>query len=88
MIQWRPVRQFLVVVIWVTALITATGAILGAGIWPLVGLVAGSIQHPNDLVLTGAKTLGFYFFLWAPGSGIVVAAVREWRRRHPESPPG
>jgi len=81
--RWRRVRQFVVVVIWVTALITCTGAILGAGIWPLVGLLAGASQPPDALVLTGAKTLGFYFFLWAPGTGIVVAAIREWRRRHP-----
>jgi hypothetical protein len=80
----RPVRQFVVVVAWVTALITATGAILGAAIWPLVGMLAGTATRPDALVLTGAKTLGFYFFLWAPGTGFVVALIREWRRRHPE----
>src|SRR5512141_1280034 len=80
----RQVRQFIVVTVWVTALITTTGAILGAAIWPLAGLLAGATTRPDALVLTGARTLGFYFFLWAPGTGLVVALMREWRRRHPE----
>lgn len=82
--QSRPVLQFLVVFLWVTGLITFVGAILGAAIWPLVGLAVGSMQEPWQLALTGARTLGFYFFIWAPGTGIVIATIREWRRRHPE----
>ena len=76
---------FLLTMLWVTALITLTGAILGAGIFPLVGLIAGSTTDPGALALAGVKTLGFYFFLWAPGSGVVVAVIREWRRRHPHT---
>ena len=81
--QSRPVLQFFTVFLWVTGLITFVGSILGAAIWPLVGLAVGSLQEPWQLALTGIRTLGFYFFIWAPGTGIVIATVREWRRRHP-----
>ena len=81
----NPVVQFLVVFVWVTALITFVGAILGAAIWPLTGLALGSRHEPWQLALTGVRTLGFYFFIWAPGTGIVIASIREWRRQHPES---
>ncbi len=77
----KPVLQFVIVTLWVTALITGTGAILGAALWPLVGAWAGSQQAPWELALTGARTLGFYFFIWAPGTGIVIAVIREHRRR-------
>ncbi len=79
----NPIVQFLVVFGWVTVLITFVGAILGAAIWPLAGLAFGSVREPLDLALTGVRTLGFYFFIWAPGTGIVIATIREWRRRHP-----
>lgn len=81
----HPVAQFLVVFLWVTALITLTGAVLGAAIWPLAGLVFDSGREPGELALTGLRTLGFYFFIWAPGTGIVVATIKEWRRQHPET---
>ena len=77
----KPVLQFCMVVVGVTVLITATGAILGAALWPLVGAWAGSRTPLGDLALTGARTLGFYCFIWAPGTGIVVATIREHRRR-------
>lgn len=79
----HPVVRFLVVFLWVTALITFVGSILGAAVWPLAGLVFGSRHEPGELALTGLRTFGFYFFIWAPGTGIVVATIKEWRRRHP-----
>ncbi len=77
----KPVLQFCIVVVWVTALITGLGAMLGAAIWTLVGAWRGSSQEPWALALTGIRTLGFYFFIWAPGTGIVIATIREHRRR-------
>ncbi len=77
----RPVLQFCVVFVWVTTLITAVGAILGAALWPLVGIWTGTQQPLWELALAGLRTLGFYFFIWAPGTGIVVATIRERRRR-------
>lgn len=79
----NPILQFCIVVVWVAALITGTGAILGVAIWTLVGVWTGSQYPVWELALTGARTLGFYFFIWAPGTGIVIATIREWRRRHP-----
>jgi hypothetical protein len=85
MSRGHPVARFLVVFLWVTASITFAGAVLGAAIWPLAGLVFGSDREPGALALAGLRTLGFYFFIWAPGTGIVVATIKEWRRRHPET---
>lgn len=70
----------------VTLAITAAGAVLGAVLFPLIGRIAGSETAVGALALRGVKELGFYFGIWAPGIGIVVATIREWRRRHPESP--
>lgn len=81
----RPVVQFLVVFCRVTAAITAVGAILGAALWPLVGLCTGSQRQLWELALAGVRDLGFYCFIWAPGTAIVVATIREHRRRHPHA---
>ncbi len=81
MTQTRAVLQFAIVVLWVSTAITLVGAILGAALWPLVGAWAGARREPWELALTGARTLGFYFFIWAPGTGIVVATIHEHRRR-------
>lgn len=81
----RAILQFLVVAIWVTTLITSVGAILGAALWVLIGVWTGSPREPWELALAGMRTLGFYFFIWAPGTGLVIATIREWRRRHPSA---
>lgn len=77
----KPVLQFCALTLGVTAFITGTGALLGAALWPLIGAWAGGRIPLGDLALTGARTLGFYFFIWAPGTGIVLATIREHRRR-------
>ena len=56
--------------------IVALGALLGAIIFPLVGRLIGSHKTTAELVVFGARTLGFYFFVWAPG----IALVREFMR--------
>ena len=56
--------------------IVALGALLGAVIFPVAGKLGGAHKSTAELVLFGAKTLGFYFFVWAPG----VALVREFMR--------
>ncbi|HQF38208.1 MAG TPA: hypothetical protein PK322_03735 [Opitutaceae bacterium] len=82
----KPVLQFCAVTLGVTALITGAGALLGAALWPLIGAWAGSRVPLGDLTLTGARTLGFYCFIWAPGTGIVVATIHAHRRRRPRDP--
>lgn len=56
--------------------IVALGALLGAIIFPVAGRLGGSHKTTAELVIFGAKTLGFYFFVWAPG----IALVREFMR--------
>jgi hypothetical protein len=56
--------------------IVVLGAVLGAVIFPVAGKLGGAQKSTAELVLFGAKTLGFYFFVWAPG----IALVREFMR--------
>jgi hypothetical protein len=61
--------------------IVAVGAVLGAVVFPLVGSLAGVDKSAGELALTGARTLGFYFMVWAPGVGIVLTVKNEYERR-------
>lgn len=72
--------QFAGTVLGVTVALAAAGAVLGAVIFPLVGALNGSSKSLPDLALWGAKDVGFYVFIWAPGIGITYAVIREWRR--------
>ncbi len=74
-LHWAP--YFLV---W-TLGIVAVGAVLGAAVFPLVGSLAGMDKSAGELALTGARTLGFYFMVWAPGVGIVLTVKNEYERR-------
>jgi hypothetical protein len=56
--------------------IIALGALLGAITFPAVGALGGAHKSTAELSLFGAKTLGFYFMVWAPG----IALVREFMR--------
>jgi len=69
----------------ITAVIAATGAIFGSLAFMLFGLVTGADFSLHELAVGGAKTLGFYFTLWAPGIAIVLCVKRayEQRRRSP-----
>ena len=73
-----------------TAGTIAVGAALGTVIFPLVGWLAGLEHTPGNLALTGARTLGFYFMIWAPGLALVLTVKNEYERRsqqhdHPDS---
>ncbi len=68
---------------WV-AVIVAAGALLGAGLFPLAGLWFRTGLTPAQLVQNGARLGSFYFFLWAPGTAVVLCVMRAYRRRHPE----
>jgi hypothetical protein len=56
--------------------LVALGALLGAILFPMAGHLIGSHKTTAELIVFGAKTLGFYFFVWAPG----IALVREFMR--------
>jgi hypothetical protein len=66
--------------VWTLGII-ALGAALGSVIFPVVGLIAGIEKPAGDLALTGARTLGFYFMVWAPGIGLVLTVKNEYERR-------
>jgi hypothetical protein len=59
----------------------ALGALLGALAFPLFGWLADLAQSPAELVLAGAKSGGFYFFVWAPGAALVREFIRGAKKR-------
>jgi hypothetical protein len=62
--------------------VTALGAVVGAIVFPLVGLIWDTPYTPSELVMNGIKILGFFFGIWAPGIGLVmtVKAVYEAKK--------
>lgn len=68
-----------------TAVIVAGGALVGALVFPLVGLAIDSPRDVTSLAGSGAKQLGFFAFIWAPGIAIVLAFQRAWRSRQSSS---
>ena len=69
----------------VTTAIVAVGAVLGAVTFPLAGLIFDTGFTGAELARNGIRTLGFYFFIWAPGIAGVLCVMRAFRRRHPDA---
>jgi ABC-type transport system involved in cytochrome c biogenesis permease component len=65
---------------WIAAICT-TGIALGVIVFPLVGLLFNLDATPGELALRGARILGFYFGIWAPGVALVVTVKREYEAR-------
>ena len=68
----------------IVVIIATIGAVFGAVAFPLFGLVTGADFPPGRLALKGAKTLGFYFTLWAPGIALVLCVKRAYEQRRSE----
>lgn len=66
--------------VWIVGL-TVLGAALGAVAFPLWGLAFGLKKTAAELALFGARTLGFYFLMWAPGIALVAGVMRAYERR-------
>lgn len=64
-----------------TIAITGAGALLGGIIFPLVGLIVDRDTTLAAMALSGARNLGFFAFVWAPGTAIVLAFRHAFRRR-------
>jgi hypothetical protein len=64
-----------------TFLMVAAGALLGAVLFPVIGALAGKASPSGALALAGARNLGFYALVWAPGTAIVLTVILEARRR-------
>ncbi len=65
----------------IVSVIAATGAVLGVIAFVMFGLVTGADFSTGELAIGGAKTLGFYFTLWAPGIAIVLCVKRAYEER-------
>ncbi|WP_221030060.1 hypothetical protein [Actomonas aquatica] len=61
--------------------ITLAGAVLGAIIFPLVGLIFETGYTPSQLVMNGVKTLGFFFGIWAPGTALVLTVKKVYEAK-------
>lgn len=73
------------VLLW-SCLITAGGALVGAIIFPIVGTLAGMDLTTAEMIVSGARQLGFLTFIWAVGIAIVMAFQRAHRRRRAQPP--
>ena len=63
----RDLHWSLHFLVW-TAGVTALGAVLGAIVFPLFGLLSDTDKTPGELMVTGMRILGFYFLIWARAS--------------------
>ncbi|HUL54973.1 MAG TPA: hypothetical protein VLT83_16345 [Opitutaceae bacterium] len=68
-----------------TAAMVAAGALAGAALFLLAGLVFSTGHTPWQLVYAGGRAGGFFLAIWAPGTAVVLCVMRAYRRRHPES---
>ncbi|HEY0944591.1 MAG TPA: hypothetical protein VGD81_04960 [Opitutaceae bacterium] len=75
-----PLHWSLYWLLWTSGVIAA-GTLLGVLLFPLVGKLIGARFTVGELAITGAKTLGFYFALWAPGLAIVLTVKRAYEQR-------
>lgn len=66
--------------LWIAGL-PALGALIGMLVFPLWGLVFGLQKTPGELAVFGARTLAFYFFIWAPGVALVLGVKRAYEAR-------
>jgi hypothetical protein len=58
---------------------------IGAVLFPLVGLAAGADYTVAAMVRAGIRNLGFYFFIWAPGVSIVICVMQYREKRRAEA---
>jgi len=80
----RELHWSLYFLVWTTGII-ALGAVLGALLFPLTGLVFETEKSAAQLAVFGARTLGFYFMVWAPGISLVLTVKNAYERRQRQS---
>lgn len=79
--NWRRIVRWLLDWLILTVGITAIGVFAGSLLFPILGGLGGSDRAPAELARLGAKNVGFYAFVWAPGVSIVLTVMLEARRR-------
>lgn len=60
--------------------ITATGALVGGMVFPLVGGLAGLDYRFREMIWNGVTDGGFYALIWAPGISLVACVMWAVRR--------
>lgn len=68
-------------------LITLGGGLVGAIVFPIVGLLAGYEATVPAMIWSGAWQIAFLTFIWAFGGAIVMAFNHAHRRRSAAGPP-
>jgi hypothetical protein len=76
----RSLHWSLYFLLWTIGLI-AVGTVAGTLLFPLVGTLIGAQFTLGELAINGAKMLGFYFMLWAPGLALVMTIKRAYEQR-------
>ena len=61
--------------------ITLTGAVLGAIVFPLVGVFIDTGRTPLELMINGIKMIGFFFGIWAPGTALVLTVKKVYEAK-------
>lgn len=62
-----------------------TGALLGAGLYTVGGLLLGLDRTPASLAAQGAREIAFWLgVVWGPGLSIVLCVMHAWRRHGPK----
>ena len=82
----RPLSWPLTFLAWLLGVVAA-GALAGVVTFPLAGWIGGSTRAPGDLAVTGARTLGFFGLVWAPGIALVMAVKRAYETRRSKARP-
>ena len=63
-------------------LICLAGAVAGAVIYPLVGLIFSLQTSSGALALRGMREFSFLAMIWAPGLALVLCVRRAYLRAH------
>jgi hypothetical protein len=63
--------------------ISLAGAVLGGISFPALGWLLDWKFRAAELAANGARTLGFFFFVWALPIAIIACIIRGYKRRHP-----
>ena len=67
-----------------TAGFIALGALLGALLFPLAGLLLGMDLTISQMIVNGARDGGFYFCMWGPGLAFLYTVMQvhdDWTGR-------
>ncbi len=71
--------------IWVAGIILL-GAVIGALVFPVGGMILESPKTLAQLAWKGVRFMSFYFMIWAPGIALVATVARAYRLHQAAAP--